>query len=217
MDTTPVSSDPDDPNFFPEAFAKLLKDSPVNYQKIKEAFDPYDIIKPGQPCTWNSVDYFHQAWGGQLREYNDADLDEPIYDVEDWLYLLCGVEHGAFYMRKFCAPDGFFMTNMAEEVFLRWISADQTPRWDDKRRWVGTMTGLRAVAIELCSQRKRPGLDYKRINMHACYLAETAVLMMHMKYNEPLRAAIQEFMNGQQLGVWENAVNDLPLDQLPPD
>ncbi len=211
METQRISFDPDDPDFFPEVCARFAKDDPVAYSEIKKALDPYDIIKPGQPCTWNSVSYFHQAWGGELREYNTC-LDEPVYDVEDWLTMLCGAEHGAFFMRKFSSLDGWFMSGMASGIFLWWMTDDGLPKLDSKRRWVGTIIGLRALAIHLCSRRHRRGMDYKRIGAHADYIARTAVLITHMKYNDPLRAAVKEFMSGQHLSIWETTVNSLTFD-----
>jgi hypothetical protein len=172
----------------------------LSYKEIKRAFDPLNILKAGELYPPTSVDYFCRAWGVTIRRYDI--IEEPLYDAEDWLWALCGVEHGAFYFRQFAAANGFFMGSQADNIYAMFID-------EEGKRWVGTAAGMRMIAIHLCSRRSRKGLDRTRIDIHACYIAGSVCMSEDMQRSEEVKDAVLAFFAGERLDLWEEAINKI--------
>lgn len=181
--------------------SNLPRNPTVSYREIKRALDPLNIIRAGQILPDNSVEYFILAWSAAIRTYEHP--DELLYDVEDWLTALVGPEHAQHYLQKFSHPAGFFMESPPTYMF--WPSYTQ----GDKRRWAGSLIGMRAIAIHLCSQRGRKGLSRTRIDQHASYIAHEVCLVEKMKRFPAWQAAVEAFANGEQLDVWEETIEQI--------
>lgn len=184
-----------------EQMARMKRDKPVDYQEIKRAFDPLNILQAGQLHPGSSVHYFIQAWQADVRLYPEVDTP-TVFDAEDWILALVGERHINYFMHKMCEPDGFFMSESAYDVFPCFIN-------ENTRRWVGGIVGMRAIAIRLCSWRNRKGLDRTRIGQHASYVAHEVCMVEAERYNEPIRDAITDFFNGQRLDLWQPFVDAL--------
>ncbi len=191
---------------FIDQLAHFKQDAPVSYTKIRDAFDPYHILKAGEPYPETSVDYFVRAWDVDVRTFGYPGSDERAYDAEDWLLALVGAAHVGYFLRKFSEPTGFFMTRLADDLQPIFVQGYEY------RRWVGSAVGLRAMAIRLCSWRQRPGLDTARIHQHACYIASEMCLITDMRYNPAIREAVTEYLGGQRLDAWEATVENLDME-----